>query len=159
MQDKILSLIQKMTTQPQKIKQALRAIQIIVGLFLVIYSSQIGRKNFELIVYGRETVGKIVDFELNSMSKNNSSKLQSQFLPVVEFQTKVQLFRFTDYVSTNSSGGINSEVPVLYDSNRPEIAMIKRPVMNWVPWAPMLAMGLVMVLAAFFSTKEENEKS
>jgi len=34
---------------------------------------------------------------------------------------------------------------VLYDPEKPSLAMIDRPVWNWIPWAPTLGVGLFLV--------------
>jgi hypothetical protein len=39
-------------------------------------------------------------------------------------------------------------VIVLYDPTNPSVAMIDRPVWNWIPWAPTFAVGLFLALAA-----------
>jgi hypothetical protein len=39
-------------------------------------------------------------------------------------------------------------VIVLYDPANPSLAMIDRPVWNWLPWAPIFALGLFLVLVA-----------
>ncbi len=43
---------------------------------------------------------------------------------------------------------LNVRVTVLYDSANPTSAMIDRPVMNWIPWAPTFAVGLFLILVA-----------
>ena len=51
---------------------------------------------------------------------------------------------------------------VLYDPANPAVAMIDRPVWNWIPRAPTFAVGLFMVLAAingFFKSRRTVETS
>jgi hypothetical protein len=36
-------------------------------------------------------------------------------------------------------------VTVLYDAEKPNLAMIDRPVWNWIPWGPTLGMGLFLL--------------
>jgi hypothetical protein len=39
-------------------------------------------------------------------------------------------------------------VTVLYDPANPTLAMIDRPVYNWIPWGPTFAVGLFLVIVA-----------
>jgi uncharacterized protein (DUF983 family) len=43
---------------------------------------------------------------------------------------------------------LHDRVIVLYDPARPSDAMIDRPVWNWLPWAPIAAVGCVLMLVA-----------
>jgi hypothetical protein len=61
---------------------------------------------------------------------------------------KNQNIRFQDWLASNSRGG--GQVDVLYNQDRPETAMIDRTVMNWIPWAPMLGIGLFLLIAGLF---------
>ena len=47
-----------------------------------------------------------------------------------------------------SMGSLPDRVTVLYDPARPSDAMIDRPVWNWLPWAPIGAVGLFLALVA-----------
>jgi hypothetical protein len=144
----------------KKFRKYIRPLQIIIGLILVMYSSQSGRANFHLIVYGREASGTIVDYKQDHwvVSDKNQSKSSDPFMPVVEFHTKNQIVRFQDSVGSDSADEINKEVKVLYDSDRPGTAIIKRSIRNWMPWAPMLVIGLILLMAAFGKSTEEKKK-
>ena len=43
---------------------------------------------------------------------------------------------------------LRNRVTVLYDPAHPSDAMIDRPIWNWLPWAPIGAVGLFLILVA-----------
>jgi hypothetical protein len=56
--------------------------------------------------------------------------------------------RFEDWKGSGVSGARNQAVTVLYDPLNPSVAMIDRPVWNWIPWAPVFGLGLFLALVA-----------
>jgi hypothetical protein len=66
-------------------------------------------------------------------------------MPIVKFQAGGQDVEFKDWMGTNAAV-LNVRVTVLYDAEKPSLAMIDRPVWNWIPWAPTLGMGLFLIL-------------
>ncbi len=153
--DKITDLIKTILLHPQKIRQVFRMIQIVVSIGLIIFSCYIGKNNFYLIWNGMRTQGTIVDFKQvhwTSRGKNGTTT-NSPFMPIVEFQINDQVVRFQDSVGSNSSAGLKSQITVLYDPDDPVHAIIERPIMNWIPWGPMLTVGLFLLLIALRSPK------
>jgi hypothetical protein len=69
-------------------------------------------------------------------------------MPIVEFHTHDRFIQFEDWLGSNSAGALSNPVIVLYDPANPSLAMIDRPVWNWLPWAPIFALGLFLVLVA-----------
>ena len=69
-------------------------------------------------------------------------------MPIVEFHTSDRFVQFEDWLGSNSTGALYNPVIILYDPANPSLAMIDRPVWNWLPWAPIFALGLFLVLVA-----------
>lgn len=69
-------------------------------------------------------------------------------MPIVEFQAGDRVVQFQDWLGTKIAGNINVSVIVLYDPVNPSVAMIDRPVWNWIPWTPIFVVGVFLVLVA-----------
>jgi hypothetical protein len=121
-------------------------LQLATGLFLVAFGCYFGRTPFALIRDGSRTSGLIVRFEYVT-SKGTSTRAYSAFHPVVEFTVDGRRIQFQDRFGSGSSGGVHDVVPVLFDPRTPSLAVIDRPILNWIPWAPMLLVGVFLVLA------------
>jgi hypothetical protein len=69
-------------------------------------------------------------------------------MPSVEFQAGDRFVQFQDWLGAKIAGTAKVSVIVLYDPVNPSVAMIDRPVWNWIPWAPTFAVGVFLVLVA-----------
>ena len=69
-------------------------------------------------------------------------------MPLVEFQAGGHVVRFEDWKGSSSTGALHAPVTVLYDPAAPSLAMIDRPVWNWIPWALTFLLGLFLALVA-----------
>ena len=67
---------------------------------------------------------------------------------IVEFRTGDRVLHFKNWLGSSSTGDLHTSVAVLYDPVDPTTAMIDRPVMNWIPWAPCFVVGVFLVLVA-----------
>ena len=76
-------------------------------------------------------------------SFGRSSRSSQAFMPIVKFRAGLQDVQFKDWMGTNNAVK-NIRVTVLYDPEKPSLAMIDRPVWNWIPWAPTLGVGLFL---------------
>jgi hypothetical protein len=123
-----------------------RIAEVVVGLFLLCLGYYIGRDHFHLIHDGVRTPGMVVGYKEQYFpgSYGRSSTGFTAFMPIVKFQVGNQDVEFKDWMGTNNAV-TNVRVTVLYDPGKPSLAMIDRPVWNWVPWAPTLAMGLFLL--------------
>src|SRR6266566_3817438 len=84
------------------------------------------------------------------------------YMPIVEFHTNDRFVHFQDWLGNSIAGSKNVPAIVLYDPANPAVAMIDRPVWNWIPWAPIFAVGLLLVLSAmngFFKSRRTVETS
>jgi hypothetical protein len=121
-------------------------LQILAGLFLLLLGWHMGHTHFHLIRTGTRTQGRIVGSKTAHFRRRGSPIGSAAYLPVVEIQAENRTFRFTNWLGSSISPTLNQIVPVLYDASYPSVAMIDRPVMNWIPWAPISVVGLFLLL-------------
>jgi hypothetical protein len=128
----------------------IRVLQLITGLILLALGYHMGNKPFHLIRTGERTHGRIVAYQARTFTSagagNRSSSTTTGYMPIVEFRTNDSSVRFEDWLGSPRQAALNSAVPVLYDRATPTVAMIDRPVGNWLPWAPVFALGLFLLL-------------
>ena len=124
-----------------------RIAEVVVGLFLLCLGYYIGKDHYHLIREGMRTQGMIVGYKQEYFpgSSGRPSEGSEAFMPIVKFQAGGQDVEFKDWMGTNAAV-LNVRVTVLYDPEKPSLAMIDRPVWNWIPWAPTLGVGLFLVL-------------
>jgi hypothetical protein len=112
-----------------------------VLLFVFAYLSEMG--HLRLILAGNQTTGRIVDYK-----EYRDSRATSRFVPMVEFETNNQRIHFEDWVGRTRRHGTGDLTSVLYDPANPSHAMIDRGILNWLPWGPCVALGLLLTLSA-----------
>ena len=106
-----------------------------------------GHTHFQLIREGMRAPGRIIGYK-QARFRSSSGFYSTGYMPVVEFHTNERFVQFQDWLGTSIAGSTNASVIVLYDPANPTIAMIDRPTWNWLPWAPIFAVGLFLVLVA-----------
>jgi uncharacterized protein DUF3592 len=121
--------------------------QALTGLFLLGLSYHVGNAHFRLIREGTRTPGRIIGYK-QQYFRSSSGATYSAYMPVVEFHTSDRVVQYQDWKGTSIAGSVGVPVMILYDPAEPTIAMIDRPVWNWIPWAPIFAVGLFLVLVA-----------
>jgi len=126
-----------------------RALQLATGIFLVLLGLHIGSVRIALMLDGTRSTGRIVAYEQRLMPTSGTSTHRTlAFMPVVEFQTGARTVRFTDWLGSSGATALHESVPIIYRRADPSVAMIDRPLGNWLPWAPVLALGLMLSLDA-----------
>jgi hypothetical protein len=131
----------------EKVLRYTRVAEVVTGLFLVCLGYFIGKDHLHLIQDGVRTPGVIVGYK-QQYFRGSDGRLSSgteAFMPIVKFRAEDREVEFKDWMGTNAAV-LNVRVRVLYDPERPGLAMIDRPVWNWIPWAPTLGMGLFLIL-------------
>ena len=118
-----------------------------MGVFFLLFGAYIGKDHFHLIRDGVRAPGTIVAYKQISMPDGGRSHWETAFMPIVKFQAGDRTVQFRDWMGTNAAV-LNVRVTVLYDPANPPLAMIDRPVYNWIPWGPTFAIGLFLVLVA-----------
>jgi hypothetical protein len=128
--------------------------QFLVAVALLSIAYFTGKTDFHLLLKGARTRGKIVGFqrrELHTHRNPSSNGMYGRivYLPIVEFEAKGTIVRFEDSKLVSHGENIGWPVAVLYDPGNVSRAMIDRPFWNWIPWAPALAIGVLLALASF----------
>ena len=126
-------------------------LQAFVGAVLLIAAYIMGHAHLHLIRQGVRAPGTVVGHEQqNFVSRSSSGGTRSTlaFMPIVEFQAGEKTVRFKDWKGSSVAGDLHDRVTVLYDPASPSDAMIDRPVWNWLPWAPIGAVGVFLTLVA-----------
>jgi hypothetical protein len=144
--DKLNGWIIWMTANREKLLRYSHGLQILVGLFLLLMGWFMGHTQFHLIGTGTRTQGKIIGSKTEYFRRSESAMGSTAYMPVVEIQVENRTFRFTNWLGSPISPTLNQIVPVLYDASQPSVAIIDRPVMNWIPWAPISVVGLFLLL-------------
>ena len=140
-------LVEWMSNNKAKVLRYMHYAQAFTGLFLMVLGYYIGIEHFHLVTRGVRTGGTIVGYKQELMANGGSVRWETAFMPIVKFQVGDRAVQFKDWMGTNAAV-LNVRVTVLYDPANPSSAMIDRPVMNWVPWAPTFAVGLFLALVA-----------
>lgn len=118
--------------------------QVVVGLFLLGFGYYIGRDHLHLILQGSRTQGIIVAYHQEKLPESGGARWNEISLPIVAYSAGGESIRFQDWKDPGAAV-LNVRVPVLYDPTHPATAMIDRPIWNWIPWGPMMAMGAFLL--------------
>jgi hypothetical protein len=124
-----------------------RAAQAVAGLLLLLFGYYIGKEHFHLIREGIRTQGTIVDYQQESLPNGGGVRWDFASMPIIKFQAGDRIVQFKDWMGSKAELR-NVQIMVLYDPVDPSVAMIDRPVWNWIPWAPTFGVGLFLVLVA-----------
>jgi len=139
--------VTRLTSNREKIVRYAYIPQVLAGLLLLGLAYHMGHAHFHLIRQGVRVPGRIVGYKQENFRRSSGS-FSTGYMPIVEFQTDDRFIQFQDWLGTSVGGSTNVPVIVLYDPVNPSVAMIDRPVWNWIPWAPAFAAGLFLVLVA-----------
>jgi hypothetical protein len=144
---RILAWIRWIVTKKEVIRRQGPRLQIAVGIVLLAGFYFTGLRQITLIQKGVLTQGKIVGHELAHFRSRRGSTTHSSsaYMPIVEFPVGGRIVRFRDMKGSNSGGGVGEIVPVIFDPSDPSVALIERKVWKWIPWAPMMGLGLFLL--------------
>ena len=124
-----------------------------VTLFAVGYFT--GKADVHLLLNGARTRGKVVGFQRTDLHTHRNPSSNGMYgrivyLPIVEFVAQGTIVRFKDrkLLTEDEGKGVGWPVAVLYDPANVSRAMVDRPFWNWIPWAPALAIGVLLALAS-----------
>ena len=139
--------VTRLTSNREKIVRYAYIPQVLAGLLLLGLAYYMGHAHFHLIRQGVRVPGRIVGYKQENFRRSSGS-FSTGYMPIVEFHTNDHFIQFQDWLGTPVGGSRDVPVIVLYDPLNPSVAMIDRPVWNWIPWAPTFAAGLFLVLVA-----------
>jgi len=147
--DWVAGWVARLLSNRQRILRYMWIPQALAGAILLWVAYGMGHDHFHLIRAGVRAPGLVVGHEQQRFgSADGSADATTAFMPVVEFSANDRVVRFRDWLGSASTGGGPDRVTVLYDPSNPSVAMIDRQIMNWVPWAPIGAVGLFLGLVA-----------
>ena len=155
-------LVARLASNREKILRYAWIPQLLTGLFLLGLSYFMGHAHFHLIRQGIRAPGRIIGYEQENFRRSSGSFSTTGYMPIVEFHTNDRFVQFQDWLGSKIAGSKNVPVIVLYDPGNPTRAMIDRPVWNWIPWAPIFGVALLLVLSAingFFRSRRSAETS
>ena len=133
--------------------------QLVVAVIFLAFAYLTGKTEVHLLLSGAHTRGKIVGFQRTEIHTYRNPSSTGRFgrivyLPIVEFEARGTVVRFEESKLVSHGEGVGWPVAVLYDPDNVFLAIIDRPFWNWMPWAPPLAIGVLLALASlkrFFS--------
>jgi hypothetical protein len=130
--------------QQRKVLRYQCVAQVVTGLFLLLLGHVIGKDHLTLVRKGVRASGIVVDYKAEDFRDSNRNFTSTGYMPVVQFLAGDRVIQFKDWMGSGIAGPLRRPVIVLYDPANPSVAMIDRAVMNWVPWAPMMAIGIFL---------------
>jgi uncharacterized protein DUF3592 len=147
----VQQLVAWMNANRGKVFRYGRILQLFAGLVFLGLGYFMGHAHFHLLRQGVRAPGRIVGYKQESFrtTSGTTSTTTNGYMPLVEFHTNDRFVQFEDWLGAGIAESKNVPVIVLYDPANPSVAMIDRPVWNWIPWAPTFAVGLLLVLSAF----------
>jgi hypothetical protein len=154
--------VARVLSNREKILRYAWILQLFAGLVLLGVAYLMGHSHFHLIREGVRAQGIIVGYKQQNFRRSSDSFSTTGYMPIVEFRANDRFVQFQDWLGSSIAGSTNVPVIVLYDPANPTLAMIDRPAWNWLPWAPILAVGLFLVLVAingFFRSQRSAESS
>jgi hypothetical protein len=143
-------VVAQLTSNREKILRYAWVLQLFAGLFLLGLGYFMGHAHFHLIREGVRVPGRIIGYKQENFrsSSGSNTSTTTAYMPIVEFHTNERFIQFQDWLGTKIAGSTNVPIIVLYDPANPSLAMIDRPTWNWLPWAPIFAVGLFLILVA-----------
>jgi hypothetical protein len=143
----IVASLSAFLSDPQRRRRIGSSVQLFVGIFLLVFGYWIGRDHCRLLFFGVKTHGKLVGYQQQDFPNSGGVHWNSASMPVIEFEVQQRTVRFRDWVGSNFRTPMGGLVGIFYDPERPSNAMIDRPVMNWIPWAPVTAVGTILLIS------------
>jgi hypothetical protein len=127
--------------------------QFLAAVTLLAVAYLIGKADVHLLLNGARTRGKVVGFQRTDLHTHRNPSSNGMYgrivyLPVVEFEVQGTIVKFEEHKLVSQGEGVGSPVAVLYDPANVSRAMVDRPFWNWIPWAPALAIGVLLALAS-----------
>jgi len=106
-----------------------------------------GRVHAQLLLKGAVTTGTVVAV-VPVHSSSSSLDSGTVYEAVVSFTASNDEFRFQEWKATRIAPSIGARLPVIYDPSDPEIAMVDRGYLNYLPWASFGGIGVFLLLVA-----------
>lgn len=135
----------------EKILRYAFLLQFIAAIPFLWFATVTGKQHAQLLVRGQTASGTVVAIVPVHFS-SSSGMSSTSYEPVVTFTAgtppHADEFRFQEWKATKTAPRVGTKVSVLYDPQDPEIAMMDRGFLNYLPWAPCAAIGSFLLLVA-----------
>lgn len=146
--------IQRLKQDPARVGGQIKfVVSLVVGLSFLIFGIQISQPRLYILARPARTVGRITGYVRRTTATWNASHTSmgsvTGYHPTVVFDVGTHVERFEDWRGVRTFPPVNSAVPVIYDPRNPSHAMIDRAFWNYIPWAPITVIGLLVLLNAF----------
>jgi uncharacterized protein DUF3592 len=126
-------------------------LQFIAAIPFLWFAHATGKVHSQLLLHGRTTAGTVIAL-VPVHFRSSSGSSSTAYEPVVTFHAGAPSgddeYRFQEWKATRITPSVGAAVPVLFDPNDPDTAMVDRGYMNYLPWAPCAFIGLFLVVVA-----------
>lgn len=122
--------------------------QLFAAFLFLGFAYWTGKDHSHLLFKGSHTQGEVVGFKpVVIRSSRSDSFSRTANMPIIQFRAGDHITQFQEWKSSRFDPALHAQVPVLYDPAAPSVAMMDRGAINWIPWAPCAAIGLLLALA------------
>ena len=149
--DSVSPLINQLTANREKILRYAFVFQFLAALPFLLFAYSTGKVHTRLLLRGAATTGTVVasvPVQFASGSTPASSR-RTSYEAVVVFLVGEDQFRFQEWKATRAAPSLGARVPVIFDPADPDIAMVDRGYLNYLPWAPCAVSGGFLAMVAF----------
>jgi len=149
--DSVSPLIDQLTANREKIFRYAFVFQFLAALPFLLFACSTGKVHTRLLLKGAATTGTVVaSVPVQFASGSNpASSRRTSYEAVVVFLVGEDQFRFQEWKATRAAPSLGARVPVIYDPADPDIAMVDRGYLNYLPWAPCAVIGGFLAMVAF----------
>ena len=138
----LASNVALLTENRAKILRYAFIFQFIAAMPFLWFAHATGRQHAHLVLKGARTAGTVVTSVPIHVSNSTS------YEAVVSFSSGADQFRFQEWKSERIAPTLGAKVTVLFDPADPDIAMVDRGYLNYLPWAPCAVIGLLLAFVA-----------
>jgi len=121
-------------------------LQFIAALPFLLFAYSTGKVHTRLLLKGAATTGTVVASVPVQFASGSSRR--TSYEAVVVFLLGEDQFRFQEWKATKVAPTLGTRVSVIYDPADPDVAMVDRGYLNYLPWAPCAVIGLFLLIVA-----------
>ncbi len=126
---------------------------LVVGVCSLYTGLQNGRPIYYLLRDTVKTNGVIIGSKAEEVPSSSFPRPgfgYTAYRPIVQFYKDDKPLQFTDWKGFSRSPILQQPVPVIYNLANPAQAMIDRGYWNFIPWFPLSAIGVLLLLYGFW---------
>ena len=144
--DSVSPLINQLTANREKILRYAFVFQFLAALPFLLFAYSTGKVHTRLLLKGAATTGTVVASVPVQFASGSSRR--TSYEAVVVFLLGEDQFRFQEWKATKVAPTLGTRVSVIYDPADPDVAMVDRGYLNYLPWAPCAVIGLFLLIVA-----------